>query len=112
MATTWSTIVEGRRRWLDLLSAINTCLPTDNNPMPSSTDPLQLKTAIMHRNQMLVTNLDSQQMDNVATWFAAVKPLYQKIEGEPGRLPWASRRQARRRAVQRPEVAKAPPDAG
>ena len=68
--------LEGRKRWLEFLSAIDECLPKDDKPMPSTTDPAELKTAIMHRNQLLVTNLDSQQVDDVGNWFAAVKPWY------------------------------------
>ena len=44
----------------------------------------------MHRNQLLVTNLDSQQVDDVGKWFAAVKALVLARSPErPGRRPWA-----------------------
>ncbi len=72
--------LEGRKRWLEFLSAIDECLPKDQDDKDgrcrSTTDPDALKTAIMHRNQLLVTNLDSQQVDDVGKWFAAVKPWY------------------------------------
>ena len=53
---------------------------------------------------MLVTNLDSQQVDDVAKWFAAVKPWYLPIPGDAGRRPWAilPARSARRPATPAP----------
>ncbi|MGO9108787.1 MAG: type IV pilus assembly protein PilM [Thermoguttaceae bacterium] len=79
--------LERRKHWLEFLSAVNECLPKDDTPMPSTTDPTQLRTAIMHRKEMLITNLDSQQVDDVAKWFAAVKQWYSKIDGAPGAPP-------------------------
>ena len=74
--------------------------------MPSTTDPDALiSTAIMHRNQLLVTNLDSQQVEDVGKWFAAVnqKTWYKPIpvlapgggvlldkDGKPTYLPGGS----------------------
>ncbi len=57
--------------------------------MPSTTDPDELKKAIMHRNQLLVTNIDSQQVDDVGKWFAAVKQnlWYSPVPGSPGAPP-------------------------
>ncbi len=79
--------LEGRKHWLEFLSAIDRCLPKDPNPMPSSTDPVALRATIMHRNQLLVTNLDSQQVEDVGKWFAAVKPWYRPVPGSPGAPP-------------------------
>jgi len=79
--------LEGRKHWLEFLSAINGCLPKDDKPMPSTTDPAELRTIIMHRNQMLVTNLDSQQMEDVGRWFTLVKPWYHPVLDSPGAPP-------------------------
>ena len=81
--------LDGRKRWLEFLSAVNDCLPKDEKPMPPTTDPDELRTAIMQRNQLLVTNLDSQQVDDVGKWFAAVnqKGWYSPIPGTPGAPP-------------------------
>jgi type IV pilus assembly protein PilM len=68
--------LEGRKRWLEFLAALNTCLPRDSKAMPSTTDPVELRKAIMHRNQVLVTNLDFQPSDDVSKWFNLVKPWY------------------------------------
>ena len=76
--------LENRRRWLEFLSAVDKCLPADDSPPPSTTDPDALRDQIMRRKQLLVTNLDSQQVDDVGKWFAAVKPWYYPIDGAPG----------------------------
>jgi len=76
------------KRWLELLAAIDKCLPTDNSPMPKTTDK-ELAAAIMKRTQIIVTNIDSQQVDDVAKWFAAAnqKTWYLPIKGAPGAPP-------------------------
>ncbi len=76
--------LEGRNRWLEFLAAVNKCLPKDDRDMPKTSDQANLATPIMHRNELLVQNLDSQQIDDVGKWFAAAKPWYQKIDGAPG----------------------------
>ncbi len=87
--------LEGRKRWLEFLAAIDKCLPHPvkkddpkmDEPMPATTDSAELKKAIMHRDQLLVTNLDSQQVDDVAKWFAAAKPWYIPVPDSPGAPP-------------------------
>jgi type IV pilus assembly protein PilM len=77
--------LEGRKRWLEFLSAVNGCLPTDQTQRPPTTaDVAVLRTAIMHRNELLISNFDSQQMEDVGKWFAAVKSSYTAIPGAPG----------------------------
>ena len=73
----------------------------------------------MHRNQLLVTNLDSQQVEDVGKWFAAVKTTwYYPVPGLPGApplgdavgraaLPAAAATPGG--AARRPEAATAPP---
>jgi type IV pilus assembly protein PilM len=76
-----------RKRWLRFLSAVNECLPRPkDNAMPSPTDTEAFRNAIMHRDQLLVTNFDSQQVDDVSKWFEVVKKngWYEPIPGTPG----------------------------
>jgi type IV pilus assembly protein PilM len=76
--------LEGRKRWLEFLSKLNECLPMppDKEPMPNSTESNDVLTSkIMHRNQLLVTNLDSQQTDDVGKWFALVRPWHVATPG-------------------------------
>ncbi|MEI8373415.1 MAG: type IV pilus assembly protein PilM [Planctomycetota bacterium] len=79
--------LEGRKHWLDLLSAVDECLPKDDKPMPSTTDPVELRKIIMQRKQMLVTNLDSQRVEDVGRWFTLVKPWYISVLDSPGSPP-------------------------
>ncbi len=76
-----------RKRWLEFLKAVDECLPKDAQAMPSTTEPDALTVAIMHRNQMLVTNLDSQQVEDVGKWFAAVKTWYLPVPDSAGAPP-------------------------
>ena len=87
--------VQDRDRWLKFLSAVNECLPPyeigkDGKPVvdppPSATDPEELKKQIMQRKELIVTNIDSQQVDDVAKWFAIMKDKgwYRPIPGQPG----------------------------
>ena len=41
----------------------------------------------MHRNQLLVTNLDSQQVDDVGKWFAAAKKVSPRSRLAGGAAP-------------------------
>jgi type IV pilus assembly protein PilM len=86
--------VQDRDRWLKFLTALNECLPPYPGkggkivvePPPSATDEKELKTQIMKRNQLIVTNIDSQQVDDVSKWFAVMKDKqwYRPIPGKPG----------------------------
>ena len=72
--------------------------------MPSeATD--ELRKQIMHRNQLLVTNVDSQPVDDVGKWFAAVKTWYRPSPDSPACRRWAMPpAAARRRAIRLPAV--------
>ena len=84
--------VQDRDRWLKFLSSLNECLPPYDGkiePLPSATDTEELKKQIMQRKELLVTNVDSQQVDDVSKWFALVNnkdktPWYRPIPGQPG----------------------------
>jgi type IV pilus assembly protein PilM len=60
--------VEGRIHWLELLKAINGCLPTDPQRKPE--EPLP---PITKRSDLHITNLDCQQVEDVSQWYAGVK---------------------------------------
>jgi type IV pilus assembly protein PilM len=67
--------VEGRIRWLELLKAVNECLPTDP---PRKPDEHPLSNAertdrITESNELHVTELECQWLDDVSKWYAAVK---------------------------------------
>ncbi len=72
--------VEGRRRWLELLRALSACLPSD----PPGKRPAE----IMNRNELTITNVESQSMEKLEDWFAAIKQhdwyLPPKSETRPG----------------------------
>jgi type IV pilus assembly protein PilM len=75
---------EGRIRWLDLLAAINACLPTGEDPKPniaSKDKETALAEDIMRRRELHVTNLDTQQVDDPAGWIASVKAKEEKPAG-------------------------------
>ncbi len=84
--------VQNRDRWLKFLTAMNKCLPPypgkdgkiAAQPMPSSTNMEELRSQIMHREGLLVTNIDSQPVEDVSTWYDKVKQWYIPIPGSAG----------------------------
>ena len=87
--------LQNRSQWLKFLTALDTCLPPypgkdgkiHEDPMPCSTDSEKLRKEIMERKQLLITNVDSQQIDDASKWFALVKPWYRSVPGQPGAPP-------------------------
>ncbi len=65
--------IEGRVSWLELLKAINEAMPRD--------DPKQVPDKIYDRNEVHITNLECQQVDDLSKWFAAVKQYYAPLGG-------------------------------
>ncbi len=63
--------VEGRVRWLELLKAINVCLP----PYPPA-QPEDWSVPIDQRSDLHITSVDGVRVDDVAGWFAIVKSEY------------------------------------
>ena len=57
--------VEGRFRWLELLRAVNSCLPRD--PEGKVPDDIEL------RQQLHVRSLDCQPLDNLENWLSIMK---------------------------------------
>jgi type IV pilus assembly protein PilM len=98
--------VEGRTRWLALLRAINESLPphqwavvaTGSNPPRAvdQTPPGEFSKPppkdVAERNQVQITNIDCQQVDDLSKWFAGVKPWYVPLGGAPpgGTAPGAT----------------------
>lgn len=73
--------VEGRIRWLELLKAVNSCLPADPSKKSEDADEENEKSSvpladrISQKKELHVTSLECQQIDDVSTWYAAVKQL-------------------------------------
>jgi type IV pilus assembly protein PilM len=61
--------VEDRIRWLELLKAINACLPHDDPPAKPDAPPIP----IAQRRELHVTNIDCQQVDDEAAWVSSVQ---------------------------------------
>ena len=80
--------VAGRIRWLELLKAVNECLPTD--PTDQNADPKdedsrlsdadRIAKHIAKRKDLHITNLECQQADDVSQWYAVVKQWDQTPE--------------------------------
>jgi len=66
--------VEGRILWLELLRTINDCLPRD----PEGQQPED----ISERNELHITNLECQYVEDLSVWFAGVKKWYYPPEKE------------------------------
>ena len=74
--------VEGRLRWLELLRAINQCLPYE--PPPKGDEK---PIPIPERNELHVTNFDCQYMEDVSTWYVEAKNWEPKGANEKGQPP-------------------------
>ena len=98
--------LQNRSQWLEFLTKLDKCLPVDPRPMPTSNDPEVLRKEIMHREQLLITNVDSQQVDDVSKWYALVKQRYHPIPS-PGTAVRAAPK--RHRAVQAPRPRRTAP---
>jgi len=87
--------VEGRLLWLELLQAVNQCLPPYDLALAGEAAPAEPpeeapKTAderakaIARQETLHVTNIDAQYVEDLSTWFAAVTGAgwYQPVETE------------------------------
>jgi len=87
--------VEGRLLWLELLQAVNQCLPpydlamageaaAPQAPEAAPKTPDERAKTIARQETLHVTNIDAQYVEDLSTWFAAVKGAgwYQPIESE------------------------------
>ena len=87
--------MEGRIRWLELLKAVNACLPSDPPRKPDEAAAVP----IAERKELHVTNLDCQQVDDVSQWYAGVKQWDTPVTDAGGRAagdcPSPPRRQPR-----------------
>jgi type IV pilus assembly protein PilM len=66
--------VDGRIRWLELMRAINQCLPRDEKET----------TKIADRNELHVRNMECQYSDDVSAWFSLVKDKKWYFGPDPG----------------------------
>jgi len=89
--------VEGRLLWLELLQAINQCLPPYDLAPAGATAPADLPEEIpddpraraeliARQENLQVTNIDAQYVEDLSAWFGAVKAMnwYQPFEEESG----------------------------
>lgn len=70
--------VEGRILWLEMLQALNNCLPKD----PEGKRPKEIEL----RNELHITNLECQKIEDMQVWYKAMKQLnwYQVPPPPPG----------------------------
>ncbi len=64
--------VDGRIRWLELLKAINECLPSDPPRKADERLPPDAER-ISESNELHITNLECQWLEDVSKWYAVVK---------------------------------------
>ncbi len=64
--------VEQRIQWLELLRAINECLPRD--PEDKKPEDIEL------RNELHIVSVDSQYVEDLSQWFAMVSRWYQPLD--------------------------------
>lgn len=70
--------VEGRILWLELLRALNDCLPRDAKREGDAEKPIDIDK----RNQLHITSVDCQWTDNLAGWYAnRLNPTAQATPG-------------------------------
>jgi type IV pilus assembly protein PilM len=97
--------VEGRIRWLELLKAIDTCLPYEPGKIEEKIDPaaakpdaakekIDLAKLISGRNELHVTNLECAHVDDVSAWYGAVKQYDQPSAPDANASPAAATSQA------------------
>ena len=65
--------VEGRRMWLDILTAINACVPHD---------PDRENKPVEEREELFITKIDSLYVDNLSTWWNGVQTWYKPMPDE------------------------------
>ncbi len=73
--------VEGRIRWLELLKAVNQCLPKDEHKPDAPLPP------ISERNELHVTNFDCTRFEDIGQWYDHVKRYDQAPQGAEAQAP-------------------------
>ncbi len=66
--------VDNRILWLEMLRAVNECLPKD--------EPGNRPEEIADRNELHITSLDCRRFEDLAEWFSGVKDLYRPPKPE------------------------------
>ena len=76
--------VEGRIRWLELMKAIDACMPprgkVDTEALGKLTNKDQIIEAITDRQELQIKNMECQYVDDVSTWFPLVSQYYRGNE--------------------------------
>jgi type IV pilus assembly protein PilM len=75
--------VEGRLLWLEMLKAIDAALPKDERPIAEREESLEDLTL---RNELHIESLECQHVDEVATWYAGIQPLYDETKQSTARF--------------------------
>jgi type IV pilus assembly protein PilM len=71
---TFATVYDRRFQTLDMLRAVETCLPRRNLDAPNPAD----------REELHVDSIDCEFYPDLATWFGAVKPMWEETHGSTG----------------------------
>jgi len=71
--------IEGRVIWLELLKALTQCLPKD---LPPADGEQAKPKEIAKRNELHITGLDCERMDELGNWFGKVQKYYVPTKGE------------------------------
>jgi type IV pilus assembly protein PilM len=83
--------VEGRVRWIELLRAIDACLPPAEEPKPIDENAKDKQAArakeIMERPDLHITNIDCQEVDDITAWKTATESLRPKPAGGTATTP-------------------------
>ena len=70
--------VEGRITWMELLKAINSCVPAEapNKEILSEGVSSMKREAIHHQNRVYVSNIEVQDVADLSEWFELVRRWY------------------------------------
>ena len=70
--------VEGRLTWMELLKAVNECIPSEapNKEILSEGVTAIKKEAIHHQNRVYIDNIEVQKIEELGDWFELVRRWY------------------------------------
>ena len=77
LSRTFTTVYDRRFQALEMLRAVETCLPRRNLDAPNPAD----------REELHIDAIDCEFYPDLAAWFAAVKPMWDETHGATGAAP-------------------------